>query len=390
MMMTRIERLLVVSPNWLGDAVMALPAVGDLRRAFPGARLIVAARRAIADLFTMSPLVDDVIVMQWSGRVWARRSRLADIEALRTLRADASVLLPNSFASAWLVHSAAIPERWGYATDMRRWLLSRAVSGPAIRVHQAEYYRRLIKGLGFENGPLDPDLVVPSHAIEQARSVLRVAGWVEDRPFIVMAPGAAYGGAKRWPAEHFAEVATRLVRERGAQCVLIGSVVDGATTRWVRALVSDDARGNIIDLAGSTTLDTLAGILALARVCVSNDSGAMHLAGAVGVPLAALFGPTRERETAPLSRPDRRVEVLINHVWCRPCMLRECPLDHRCMKRLSSDRVLATVTDLLGNRGSGLGTREPGTSNPANPESRIPNPESRIPDPGSPIPDPQP
>src|SRR4029453_6914225 len=102
-MTTAIERLLVVSPNWLGDAVMALPAVGDLRRAFPGARLIVAARRTIADLFMMSPLVDDVIVMQWSGRVWARRSRLADIETLRTLRADASVLLPNSFASAWLV-----------------------------------------------------------------------------------------------------------------------------------------------------------------------------------------------------------------------------------------------------------------------------------------------
>ena len=170
---------------------------------------------------------------------------------------------------------------------------------------------------------------------------------MSDRPFIVMAPGAAYGGAKRWPAEHFAEVATSLVREHGAQCVLIGSAADGATTRWVRALVSDDARGDIIDLTGSTTLDTLAGVLALARACVSNDSGAMHLAGAVGVPLAALFGPTRERETAPLSRRDRRVEVLINHVWCRPCMLRECPLDHRCMKRLSSERVLATVTDLL-------------------------------------------
>ena len=141
---------------------MALPAVGDLRRAFPAARLIVAARRAIAGLFTMSPLVDDVIVMEWSGRVWARRSRRADIEALRTLRADASVLLPNSFASAWLVHSAGIPERWGYATDMRRRLLSRAVPRPAIRVHQAEYYRRLIRALGFENGPLDPDLVVPS------------------------------------------------------------------------------------------------------------------------------------------------------------------------------------------------------------------------------------
>jgi heptosyltransferase II len=365
---TEVERLLVVSPNWLGDAVMALPAIGDLHRHLPRARLIVAARRAIAGLFMMSPIVDEVVVMEWSGRLWARRSRRADIATLRALRADASVLLPNSFASAWLVHRAGIPERWGYATDMRQRLLSRSIRRPAIRVHQAEYYRRLVKDLGIENGPLDPDLVVPRHAIEQAREMLRAAGWDESRPLVVMAPGAAYGGAKRWPSEHFAEIATRLVCEHGAHCVLVGSAADASTTRWVRALVTEDARGRIVDLAGSTTLDTLSGVLGLASACVSNDSGAMHLAGAVGVPLAALFGPTRERETAPLSRPHRRLEVLINHVWCRPCMLRECPLDHQCMKGLSPQRVLATVTDLM-----------------TNPEQRTPNP----PDPGSRIPDPE-
>jgi len=366
-MMSGVERLLVVSPNWLGDAIMALPAVGDLRRAFPDARLIVAARRAVADLFRMSPAVDEVIAMRWSGRMSAFVDRRVDIEVLRRLQIDASVLLPNSFASAWLVRRAGIPERWGYRTDMRGRLLSRAIARPAIRVHQAEYYRRLIKGLGFENGSLDPDLVVPVHASEQARVTLRESGWDDRRPLVVMAPGAAYGAAKRWPAERFADVAMRLVRDHDAQCALIGSAADGATTRYVRALVADEVRGSVIDLAGATSLDTLAGVLALARACVSNDSGAMNLAGAVGVPLAALFGPTRERETAPLSRPDCRVEVLISHVWCRPCMLRECPLDHRCMKRLSSERVLATVTDLMTNP-------EPRTPNPG---SRIPNPESR-------------
>ena len=344
-----LERLLVVSPNWLGDAVMALPAIGDLRRRFPRARLIVAARRSIAGLFLMSPIVDEVIVMEWSGRLWGRRSRRADIAALRALDADAAVLLPNSFASAWLVRRAHIAERWGYAADLRRPLLSRAVPRPAIRVHQAEYYRRLVKGLGIENGSLDPEFQVPSHSIERAREILLGAGWDEQREFVVMAPGAAYGGAKRWPPEHFAEIATTLVREHRRQCVLIGSVADGATTRWVRALVPEDTRTEIIDLAGATTLDALAGVLALASACVSNDSGAMHLAGAVGVPLAALFGPTRERETAPLARRGRRVEVVINHVWCRPCMLRECPLDHRCMRGLSPGRVLDTVVDLMKN-----------------------------------------
>jgi lipopolysaccharide heptosyltransferase II len=361
-----VGRLLVVSPNWLGDAVMALPAISDLRRRFPRAHVIVAARRSVAGLFTMTPAVDEVIVLEWSGRLSARRARRADIAALRALGADVSVLLPNSFASAWLVHRAGIRERWGYATDMRQPLLSRGVARPAIRVHQAEYYRRLMKGLGFENGPLEPEFVVPSHALEQASDLLHAAGWDLRRLLVVMAPGAAYGGAKRWPAEHFAEVATKLAREQGAQCVLIGSTADGAITRWVRALVGEDVRGSIIDLAGSTTLDTLVGVFGLANACVSNDSGAMHLAAAAGVPLAALFGPTRERETAPLAQPGRRIEVLINHVWCRPCMLRECPLDHRCMKGLSPQRVLTSVTDLMSKPGS-----------------RISDAGFRIPDPGS-------
>jgi heptosyltransferase-2 len=363
MTMADVERLLVVSPNWLGDAVMALSAIGDLRRHFSGAHLIVAARESVAGVFTMSPVVDEVVVMAWSGRLCARHARGIDITALRALEVNASILLPNSFASAWLVHRAGIPERWGYATDMRQRLLTRALRRPTIRVHQAEYYRRLVRGLGIENVSLEPDLVVPSRAMEQARAILHAAGWDENRPSVVMAPGAAYGGAKRWPSEHFADVATKLVRDRGVQCVLVGSAVDGATTGWVRALVPEHARAGIVDIAGSTTLDTLAGVMALASACVSNDSGAMHLAGAVGVPLVALFGPTRERETAPLSRRGRRVDVLINHVWCRPCMLRECPLDHRCMKGLSPGRVLGTVTDLMTNPNSG---------------SRIPDPGSRI------------
>jgi heptosyltransferase-2 len=182
-------------------------------------------------------------------------------------------------------------------------------------------------------------------------------------------------GAKRWPAEYFAEVATWIVREQALHCVLIGSAADGPITRWVRALVPQDARARVTDLAGRTTLETLAGVLALASACVSNDSGAMHLAGAVGVPLVALFGPTRERETTPLERPGHRVDVLINHVWCRPCMLRECPLDHRCMRGLSPERVLTTIADLIGIRDPGLGIQDVKGSDVPSPESRAPSPE---------------
>lgn len=361
-----VERLLVVSPNWLGDAVMALPAIGDLRRHFRGSRLLVAARKSVAGLFSMTPLADEVVVLEWPGRLWSRASRRADIAKLRSLRADVSVVLPNSFASAWLVKSAGIRERWGYAADLRDRLLSRSVPRPAIRVHQSEYYRRLMKGLNIENGSLTPELVVSADSVRDARTLLDSKGW-DGRPFVVMAPGAAYGGAKRWPSEHFAEVAAKLVLNRQMYCVLIGSAADAATTGWVRALVPADARAKVLDLAGSTRLDTLAAVLRLASSCVSNDSGAMHLAGAVGVPLAALFGPTRERETAPLSGAGGRIDVLINHVWCRPCMLRECPLDHRCMTGLSPERVMRAVTDLMTSPDPGIPIPEP----------RIPGPASR-------------
>jgi heptosyltransferase-2 len=314
----------------------------------------------------MTPLADEVVVLEWPGGLWSRAQRQSDVVKLRSLRADVSVLLPNSFASAWLVKSAGIRERWGYAADLRDRLLSRAVPRPAIRVHQSEYYRRLMKGLGIENGSLEPQLVVSTHNMTAARQLLGAKGWDGIQPFVVMAPGAAYGGAKRWPAEHFADVAAQLVRRLLVLMVRRPPRSTHLPTRLPCATLSRSARAQVFDLAGSTSLESLAGVLCLASACVSNDAGAMHLAGAVGVPLAALFGPTRERETAPLSGAGGRSDVLINHVWCRPCMLRECPLDHRCMNGLSPDRVMRAVTDLM-----------------TNPEPRIPNPESRVPGPES-------
>jgi heptosyltransferase-2 len=146
---------------------------------------------------------------------------------------------------------------------------------------------------------------------------------------------------------HYARLMTRLIRERGAQVVLVGSRADAAATACIGGLVDPDPGSAVIDLAGDTTLETLAGVLRLASVCVSNDSGAMHVAAAIGVPVVALFGPTREWETAPLPRQGARAEVLVNPVWCRPCMLRECPIDHRCMKGLSPERVFPVVTELM-------------------------------------------
>lgn len=336
--------LAILAPNWLGDAVMALPAIADLRRRCAGSRIVVAARRSVADLFRLVPFVDDIISQ--------------DVAALRGAGADVAVLLPNSFASAWLVRRAGIAERWGYATDWRGWLLTRSIPRPKSSLHQGAYYQHLVHTLGIEAlgieapgiwiSPLEPALTIPERAVASARELLIARGWNGERPLVVLAPGAAYGTAKRWIPAHVSTLIDDLVRQ-GRTCVLVGSRADTPTTRGIRDAVDDANRAQVIDVSGETSLEMLAATLSLAHACVANDSGAMHLAAAVGTPLVALFGPTRENETAPLTRSGGRAEVLTHRVWCRPCMLRECPIDHRCMTGIEPARVLVSVKRLLGS-----------------------------------------
>jgi heptosyltransferase-2 len=332
-------RILIVAPNWLGDVVMALPAVADVRRQFPRAQLTVAARRAVAELFRLVPFVDRIVTLEWSGRWWPRSAFEDDVARVRETGADRAILLPNSFASAWLVRNAAVPERWGYASDLRRPLLTRAVPRPRGSMHQGVYYQHLTRELGIDSGPLEPALTVNDAVANAAHRLLVERGWDPSRPLVVFAPGAAYGTAKRWLPEYVAQLAARLVRERGATCALVGSRAERDTATQIRAAVSADAAAHVLDLTGETTIEILAGVMAAARACVSNDSGAMHVAAAVGAPLVALFGPTNEYETSPLTREGRRAVVLTHPVWCRPCMLRDCPIDHRCMTRITPQQV---------------------------------------------------
>ena len=342
--------VVVVAPNWLGDAVMALPALGDVRRGFPSARLVVAARRTVADIFPLVPFVDELVTLQWSGRWWQRRAFAADAGRLRQLGADLAILLPNSFAAAWLARRAAIPDRWGYGSDMRAGLLSRVVQRPEGSLHQGAYYQHLTRALGIESGPLEPAVTITEGASAAARHQLLDRGWDGVRPVIVFAPGAAYGTAKRWLPSFVARVVTDLVRQRQATCVMVGSRGDTSTAREVVSAIETDATPHVIDMTGQTTIGMLVGVFSVAAACVLNDSGAMHLAAAVGTPLVALFGPTRESETAPLTRSGRRAAVLTHPVSCRPCMLRECPIDHRCMKGITPDRVYAALTSLMDGR----------------------------------------
>ena len=326
-----VRRLLVLAPNWLGDAVMALPALADVRRGSAAADIVVAARPSVAALFSMVPGVSQVIAGELRGASWRAASKDAS-------GFDAALVLRNSFHSALLPWRMGIRERWGYAGDGRSPLLTRAISRPS-GVHQARYYQQLTEALGFPPGPLVSAVHVGGDQRAAATRVLQDAGWNGTTPLLAVAPGAAYGGAKRWPARSFAAVASALARD-GATPVIVGSAADGAAGR---DLADSLGTGGVasFNLVGRTDLTTLCGVFALSRGLVSNDSGAMHLAAAVGVPVVAVFGPTDETATHPIGRAPHA--VLTHDVWCRPCMLRECPLDHACMTRVAPDAVISAV-----------------------------------------------
>ena len=222
--------ILVLAPNWLGDAVMALPAIADIRQTFPAAKLTVAARGRVAGVFRLVPFVDEFVTLRWNGRWWHRDRFENDVVQLREAGSELAILLPNSFASAWLVRQAAVPERWGYASQMRRPLLSRAVPRPSGSMHQGAYYQHLTRELGIDNGPLDPTLTIPDGLLASAREMLACHGWTEARPLVAFAPGAAYGTAKRWIPASVARVVSALVRHDDAICVLVGSAGDSETT----------------------------------------------------------------------------------------------------------------------------------------------------------------
>ena len=334
------DRVVIVAPNWLGDAVMALPAITDIRRHFSDARLAVAARPTVAPLFAMVAGVDDMVTLPGGGGLRAVFGWQQDARALQGRGLDIAILLPNSFATALIVNNAGIPERWGFASDGRGRMLTRAIPKPRGTTHQSEYYQALTTALGIAAGPpfaeVRPD-------VDRVRELALDLGLDTDEPFVVFAPGAAYGRAKQWLPERFAQLAELIINDRGWTVIMVGSKADRQACADIAARLP--ATGNrmnrLIDLSGKTDLPMLAGLMSRARAVVSNDSGAMHLAGAVGANVVAIFGASNERRTSPLrARAESPEPRIVTHdVFCRPCMLRECPIDHRCMSGISARAV---------------------------------------------------
>lgn len=348
-----IKRILVRGPNWLGDAVMCEPALRGLRRLFPDAQIELLLKPAVADLFVGHPALTRVLTYDTKGRHAGLSGKWALAGQLRRQGFDLAVLFQNAFEAAFLTFLAGVPRRYGYATDGRSLLLSDPVAAPDRRtlVHQVRYYWELLKPLGLTGDPSAPELVVFPEE-EQAMAGRFAQGGLTATDVVVgINPGSTYGGAKRWLPERFAEVTERLCRtiresrEQQVSVVIFGAKGEEHLGQEIAACLSSRS----LVLSGATTIRELMAAVKRCAMLLTNDTGPMHIASAFQVPVVAIFGPTDWRTTSPFGSAHAIVRQPVD---CAPCLLRECPIDHRCMTRVTVDQVYeAGVSSLSGQIG---------------------------------------
>ena len=339
-----IEKILVRLPNWIGDAVMSTPALGTVRAFFPGAEITVAAPPAVAELFRSHPYCDRIVALGQGGAFPDLARWWAAARALRRQRFDLAILFQNAISAGILATLARCRLRIGYATDGRGFLLTHGAPAPdrSRRLHQVHYYLEMLKQFGIGSGPPALKLECTAEERDWARSRLGQGPWA------AINPGAAYGEAKRWFPERFAEVADGLAREFGSRILLTGGPGEIRIGSEIEAAMN----ARPLNLIGKTTVRQLMALLSQCCLMITNDSGPMHIAAAFGVPIVAIFGPTDHLTTSPWSD---RAEIVREDFPCAPCLKRKCPIDHRCMKAVTAEKVLERARLLLappaGNTG---------------------------------------
>jgi len=342
------RKILVRAPNWIGDAVMCEPAVQGLRSLFPEAELAMLAKPAVAELFLSHPGLHSVLVYDDKKAHAGISGKWSLAGMLRRHRFDLAVLFQNAFEAAFLTWLAGIPRRYGYTTDGRVFFLTEPVAVPngPVPVHQVEYYWNLLKPLGLAGGAPLPTLFVSADEKRTVDVWLASAGINSSDLIIGINPGSTYGSAKRWSSDRFAEVARRLVRRlEQAESAHVAVVILGA--KGEESLGKDIATqfgGRSVVLSGATTIRELMAVVKRCRLLMTNDTGPMHIAAAFGVPVVAVFGPTDWRTTSPYGQERSIVREAVD---CAPCLLRECPIDHRCMTRVSVEKVYETSVKQL-------------------------------------------
>jgi len=342
-----IQRIVVRGPNWLGDAVMCEPALNQVRRLFPQAEITLLVKPAIADLLAQHPAVNRTLVYDDRGRHAGLMGKWTLAGLLRRHRFDLAVLFQNAFEAALIGVLAGIPRRFGYATDGRGLLLTDPVTVPPrdSRKHQVEYYWDLLKPLGGQGTPPAPRLFVTSEESAAIDRRLADAGIGASDLVIGLNPGSTYGRAKRWLPDRYAEVVDRVAREAqacsgtGVGLVILGAKGEEALGQAIARQVTV----RTVVCSGRTTVRELLALVKRCQLFLTNDTGPMHVAAAFKVPLVAVFGPTDWQTTSPFGVEAKLVRQPVS---CAPCLLRECPIDHRCMTGVTVEQVYGAARQL--------------------------------------------
>ncbi|MDT5063787.1 MAG: heptosyltransferase [Acidobacteriota bacterium] len=343
-----IKRVVVRGTNWVGDAVMTVPALRELRRVLPHAHITLATRSWAEGLFADADFLDDLLI--YDRRPRDLRAVARQTREWRRRSFDLALLFQNAFEAALIASAARVPLRIGYATDGRSALLTHALPLPSWRNerHEVFYYLNLVAELeSLLYGATSMEEREPQFALKisearktQAREFLSSKAVRMTRPLVALCPGSTNSRAKRWPAERYAALADRFINEADAEVLLIGSPDEVEVSREV----ADRMQRQPVFLTGQTDLAQAINILSLADVLISNDTGPAHIAAALNRPTLVIFGPTDPRTTRPFSP---LAEIIRRPPDCAPCMLRDCPIDHRCMTAISTEEVFARASAMM-------------------------------------------
>ncbi len=362
------EKILVRGVNWLGDAVMSIPALQRLRQAKPRARITLLTPEKLAGLWEGQSFLDDLLLFSPGDGLWKTARRL------RARQFSTAVAFPNSIRSALELWLGRIPQRAGYARPGRtlfltnpvppregarpmrkrsageiRQLLARAPSPPPppASAHHIHDYLRLVSVLGASAEPLPPRIAISQEESEETAARLGLSAARADRPFLGLNPGAEYGPAKRWPVQSFIAAAAAIHRATGCRWIVFGGPSDREIAHFVCTGLGRELPGQpVINLAGQTTLRELAAAFTSCRLLLSNDTGPMHLAAAVGTPVIVPFGSTSPEMTGPVWSAAAQL-VRAPGVPCSPCFRRECPIDFRCMNGITPEAIVAAALRAL-------------------------------------------
>lgn len=338
----KVKRVIIRATNWVGDAVMTLPALEAVKENFPSASITVLAKPWVEPIFSNHPAVDRILAFKkGEGAFTGLGEMIRAIRLIRKGRFDLAILFQNAFEGALLLYMGGVKYRIGYSTDGRGFLLTHKImpSDEVLKIHQSEYYLSILRGMGWEAKSRNPTIHVSQEDKDLADRILGTEGIKERDPLVGLSPGAIFGGAKRWPPDRFAEIGDRAVEEWGAKILIFGS----GKEKEICSHVCSSMGHQSLNLCGRTSLNVVMGLISRCLFFATNDSGLMHIAAALSVPTVAIFGPTDHVATGPRGPKTRIVK---HEIECAPCLKPECPTDHRCMLSIGSDEVWETMERL--------------------------------------------